>query len=201
MSDEIDIEGAAAVLAGIISGRSIESIEKELLAKGLSREKARDLLARGLAAKEAMGDQVQSLRAGQMRHPKESSPPGGKYFEAPVSSGDHMLCSDRDCPCPGQSPLDPGRTGYLYISKEVVEMRRDALTWEQLASKVQEMQKRLGATIMFDSGTANPVFLCEQGARRRNLDLEVAAADAANWAKTGSVPLRATPTTRAWWKF
>ena len=72
-------------------------------------------------------------------------------------------------------------------------MRQDALTWEQLTTKKREMEKRLGATVIFDIGTANPVFLCDQGARRRNLDLEVSAADAANWAKTGSVPLRATP--------
>jgi hypothetical protein len=38
-----------------------------------------------------------------------------------------------------------------------------------------------------------PILVCEQGAKLRNLDLEVAAADAKYWWKTGKAPLRATP--------
>jgi hypothetical protein len=38
-----------------------------------------------------------------------------------------------------------------------------------------------------------PILVCERGAKLRNLDLEVAAADAKYWWETGRVPLRATP--------
>lgn len=58
-----------------------------------------------------------------------------------------MLCSDKGCPCPGQTPLDPRTTGYLYISDEVVDMRRDALSWEQLTAKVEGLRTRLEATV------------------------------------------------------
>lgn len=51
----------------------ISSLEKDLIDKGLSQEEARELLARGLATKEAMGDQIQTLRAEQMVHPKGSA--------------------------------------------------------------------------------------------------------------------------------
>jgi hypothetical protein len=41
--------------------------------------------------------------------------------------------------------------------------------------------------------SAVPILLCKEAARRRDLDLEVAAQDAAHWWETGSVALRATP--------
>ncbi len=41
--------------------------------------------------------------------------------------------------------------------------------------------------------TIGPIFVCEQGAKRRDLDLEIAGADAKHWWNTGKVPLRATP--------
>lgn len=47
--------------------------------------------------------------------------------------------------------------------------------------------------IFGDPGTASPIMCCEQGARLRGLDLEIAAADAKYWWETGLVPLRATP--------
>lgn len=37
-----------------------------------------------------------------------------------------------------------------------------------------------------------PSLVCEQGAKLRNLDIEVAATDAKYWWKNGKVPLRAT---------
>jgi len=39
----------------------------------------------------------------------------------------------------------------------------------------------------------SPILVCEQGARLRNLDLAVAAADAKYMWETSLVPLRATP--------
>lgn len=40
---------------------------------------------------------------------------------------------------------------------------------------------------------SGPLLVCERGARLRNLDLKVAAADCRHFWKTGQVPLRATP--------
>jgi len=45
-------------------------------------------------------------------------------------------------------------------------------------------------------GTSSPILMCEQGAKLRGLDLEVAAADAKYWWETGLVPLRVTPIAR-----
>jgi len=79
-----------------------------------------------------------------------------------------VTCADTDCDC-GREPMAEGE-GFLFIS---VQVERDR-----------------GPD---GSGTAEPMLLCEQAARRRDLDLEVAAEDAANWWKTGRAPLRATP--------
>src|SRR5205085_9119964 len=51
----------------------------------------------------------------------------------------------------------------------------------------------IGFGASFTSYRIGPVLMCEQGARLRNLDLGVAAADAKQWWETGQVPLRATP--------
>ena len=42
-------------------------------------------------------------------------------------------------------------------------------------------------------GRTTALLICEQSARRRGIDLEAAAADAAHWWETGQAPLRATP--------
>ncbi|MDD4955894.1 MAG: hypothetical protein PHP17_07660, partial [Candidatus Omnitrophica bacterium] len=43
------------------------------------------------------------------------------------------------------------------------------------------------------TGTTSPIMMCKQGAILRDLDLNIAASDAAYWWKTGLVPLRVTP--------
>ena len=55
------------------------------------------------------------------------------------------------------------------------------------------MSAHIQGVIVAGSGVFLPILMCEQGARRRSLDLEVAAADARHWWDTGEVPLRATP--------
>lgn len=118
-----------------------------------------------------------------------------KYFEAGVPSGD-AVCSDGNCPCP-ETPIPRGM-GYIYVSPDVVEFRRDALTSREASEKLQRIQEegeaRTGGFLIIDpQGWAVPILVCEQGARLRRLDLEVAAADARHWWKTGLVPLRPTP--------
>ena len=127
---------------------------------------------------------------------KKRNPPSevpDNYFEVPRPDGDGY-CSDNACPC-----LDvkiPRGTGYLYVSQKVADFRRDARS-------VKEAKKKVRAAIMQalgpDAGKVivdfpSAILMCEQGAKLRKLDLEVAAADAKYWWNTGLAPLRETPT-------
>ena len=58
---------------------------------------------------------------------------------------------------------------------------------------VNFMKARLkGGAQGFVSGPM-PILVCEEGAKLRGIDMEVAAADAKRWWETGKVPLRPTP--------
>jgi hypothetical protein len=81
----------------------------------------------------------------------------------------------------------------MYVSKEVVDFRRDALTVQASEQKVALMRQRMGTFILFGQNVITSTLMCEQGAKKRGLDMNVAAADAKYWWKTGLVPLRATP--------
>jgi hypothetical protein len=118
-----------------------------------------------------------------------------KFMELPEASpGGDGLCSDNDCPCGYPGASIPRGSGYIYISKDVVDFRRDALTIREAKKKIDKLRQRLGGGVMmFDQNILAPILVCEQGARKRGLDLEVAAADAKHWWKTGKVPLRQTP--------
>ncbi len=87
-----------------------------------------------------------------------------------ASPADTATCEDGDCSC-SKEPLEPG-SGYLYINNQVVLQRKNGTASEAAAA---------------------PMLLCREAARRRDLDLEVAAQDAAHWWETGSVVLRASP--------
>ena len=115
-----------------------------------------------------------------------------EYFELKVPEGNGR-CSDDECPCAEPGTLIPRGTGYLYISQEVVDFRRDAHSIQETQRKVERMQQRLGVFIVAGAGVFAPILVCERGAKLRGLDLEVAAADAKYWWKTGLAPLRATP--------
>ena len=117
------------------------------------------------------------------------------YFEVPTPLGDGF-CSDRACPCPGVKI--PRGSGYLYISEQVVDFRRDALTIQEMAEKMARIERELERETGVDMTVLSPrwatgILVCEQGAKLRGLDLEVAAADAKHWWETGLMPLRATP--------
>jgi len=105
----------------------------------------------------------------------------------------------------------------MYVSKEVADFRKDCLTEAAARQKIQRMSVQMGgACIIAGSGVFAPILMCEQGARKRGIDLEVAAGDAKHWWQTGQVPVRATPLATAkrrettakssgqenkWWQF
>jgi hypothetical protein len=121
------------------------------------------------------------------------------FFEAPTYSSD-FLCSDDLCPCPGMTSLIPGETGYLYVSQELIGMRRDCLTSGEADRKYERLLNARGSqdglAVFIDSNVFYPIFMCREAATRRGLDLAIAAADAKHWVATGLVPLRATPKRR-----
>ncbi len=98
----------------------------------------------------------------------------------------------------------PRGSGYLHVSKEVVEFRKDARTMRearrkekrQIASMKQMVDSWGGGGFTVDSALFTPYLMCEAAARERRLDLDVAAADAKYWWETGFVPLKATPRRR-----
>jgi len=123
-----------------------------------------------------------------------------EYFEVPRPPG-NGLCSDKSCPC--SETVIPRGSGYLYISQELVDFRRDCLTYAQLQKKLENMAQSDplkdysadGLVRFLPVGTTSPIMMCKQGAILRGLDLDVAGADARHWWKTGLVPLRVTPLT------
>lgn len=116
-----------------------------------------------------------------------------KYFESDVPSGDG-LCSDNNCPCP--EVLIPRGTGYLYIKKSLVDFRKQCPTLESARKLMQNRHKQATANLggaLSGFYSLGPILVCEQGAKLRNLNLEVSSADAKKWWETGLVPLRETP--------
>jgi len=117
---------------------------------------------------------------------------GMTYFSAPRGPLFRSVCSDQKCPCP-ENEISWG-AGFLYISQEVVDFRNDALTQQDLETKVERLKQSGGFTfLMVDEALSYPILVCEEAAKLRNLDLDIAAADAKHWWETELVPLRATP--------
>ncbi|NLX97936.1 MAG: hypothetical protein GXY83_17375 [Rhodopirellula sp.] len=110
------------------------------------------------------------------------------YFECAAPAGDGR-CSDNACPCP-EVEIPRGQ-GYLFISQELVDFRRQYPGEEEAGAAMEARLQGAGFSGGFYS--ISPVLVCEQGAKLRNLDLKTAAADAAHWWATGKVALRATP--------
>ena len=116
-----------------------------------------------------------------------------RSFEAPVRN-DAGFCSEPECTC-GNAVIQKG-TGYLHISQKVVDFRKDCPTPRDLLYKFNKTQADLGCfeTFALDHGAVYPRLLCRQAAIGHQLDLDVAAQDAATWWDIGKVPLRSTPT-------
>ena len=114
------------------------------------------------------------------------------YFEFPVPDGD-AYCSERSCGCGESGTVIPRGTGYLYVSQEATEFRSPCRRWEEFREKMEQLERRGMSTALVSREKTAPVLMCEQGARKRKLNLDVAAADAKRWWETGEVPLRPTP--------
>lgn len=128
------------------------------------------------------------------------------YFEAIVPTG-NAHCFDERCHCSG-TEISRGQ-GYLCVTRECVDFRRAIPTKEQFGGFVKErIRTQLTGKLeagklaedldglmksIYYSDALSPILTCELGAKRRGLDLEVAAADARHWWRTGQVPLRPTP--------
>lgn len=114
---------------------------------------------------------------------------GQQYFEVsrPADAG---TCSDNDCPCGYPGAVIPRGSGYLYISADVVEFRRDAITERAAMEKLMRLP---GSVALLDpNAIASPILMCEAAAERRGIDKQQAASDAKHWWNTGEAPLRPT---------
>jgi hypothetical protein len=115
------------------------------------------------------------------------------FFECPIHPLDFGLCSCDNCPCYTIGTSIKRGEGFLFISKDVVDFRRDCLSRRQFMAKLKDSRNRLpNDTIPEETGL--PILVCEQGARLLKLDLAVAHQDAKRWWENGTVPLRPTPT-------
>lgn len=130
--------------------------------------------------------------AQRVAEPPQVEPPPAGYFEVPLPDGEGV-CSDGECMCGGA--LIARGTGYLYIDRNTVDFRRNAPSVEQARDKKRRLRSQMG--VMDEAaaihGRVTALLICEHSARRREIDLEVAAADAGHWWETGYAPLRATP--------
>jgi hypothetical protein len=97
-------------------------------------------------------------------------------------------CADNDCDC-SLTPLPRGG-GYIYISDEVADFRKDALSLTEVQAK---LEKLTGSGEYISVSKYAPILVCEEAAYRRNLDMVLAKEDARLYWKEGKVPLRATP--------
>ena len=207
MDSEIHRIAQTIAMSGILMGKDKESILIELESIGLTAEEANNFLITVLAATDVaqlgknLDTDIRVVHESFQKQKKVSTLNDIVFFEVPIPSEDRLLCSDNKCPCSGDESLEPGKTGLLYISKEVVSMREDAITWDELQRKLTAIKMQLKTHMFIDGGVVNPIVICEQGARLRNLDLKVAAADAEHWINTGLCPLRPTPTVKKWWQF
>ena len=117
-----------------------------------------------------------------------------KYMQCSGNERAPALCSDDTCPCGSPGASIPRGEGYMYISSDVVDFRKDCLTEAEVQSKLRQLASQADATmVVVDPASVQPILLCEAGARKRGLDLAVAASDARHWWETGQVPLRPTP--------
>jgi hypothetical protein len=136
---------------------------------------------------------AQSEAAAPVAEPPKVEPPPAGYFEVPLPDGDGV-CADDECMC-GGAVIARG-TGYLYVDRETVDFRSNAPSVEQARAKEGRVRSQMGdmdeaAAVMHGRTTA--MLVCEQSARQKGIDLEVAIADAGHWWETGQAPLRATP--------
>src|SRR5688572_9182087 len=112
-----------------------------------------------------------------------------EYFQTPLPGYGFGFCSDDECPCK-ETPIPVGE-GYLYISIDCCGFRWDCRKTAEAQTKAEGLLKERG--IILGPGVAVPILICEVGARKRWLNLEIAARDAKHWWATEQVPFRPTP--------
>lgn len=120
----------------------------------------------------------------------QATVPSIDYFESPRPTAD-SVCMHAECKCGGVAIPHGG--GYLYISEELVEFRRDARSIEAAETKASREVEGAEGAAPATPGGISAALICESAAISMKLDLHVAAADARHWWETGMAPLRATP--------
>lgn len=123
-----------------------------------------------------------------------------QYIQTSDYSRDQGLCSFDQCPCGYPGTEIPRNEGFIFLSKSVADFRKDCLTDAELLRKKAMIEAQTGSFIFWESGSLGPILICEQGAKKLGIDLEVAAADAKYWWQTGKVPCRPTPLAKKWWQ-
>ena len=124
---------------------------------------------------------------------RKASIPSVKYFMTPLCKGDHAFCDDGKCDCGNFGSVILRGQGYLYVSKEVVDIRGDCLEFAAFEEKLEKIAERLEPNTQVMVAVV-PELCCKRSAKRRRLNLAVAGDDARRWWSTGAVPLRMTPT-------
>lgn len=108
------------------------------------------------------------------------------------------LCSDNGCPC--DETVIPRGEGYIYISESCANFRKEyrtAINCEEKLNELSDHFAKKGQIYMPPNETWSAILMCNEGAKRRNLDLKVSSKDAQLWWKEGRTPCRATPETGA----
>lgn len=173
-----------SIVHAIVKGYSYQTIFDMLKSEGLPEQEMDSLVElANSGAREALKQQNVFLTGDTDRK-------GFLRWQQPQ----HLLCSDNMCPCTDKKHLKIGESAYLYISEEVVKLRKNYITLLDIQIKLLSDAKNIGSTaIQVTQGIINPIVLCEIGATQRGLDLAVALEDAKRWYENGFAPLRATP--------
>jgi hypothetical protein len=183
-----DINAARKHLA--LGGRRLDGFTEFVIAQHLQDE---DMASKAAAAPLSAKDADKS----KADHPTETIPDSDKaeyYQETPLPTSPGK-CSDSQCPCTDTKLLHG--QGYLYISPDAVEFMRDCRTSVDLGAKMGRVAIARDMDVAIEMGTLRwkfqPILICEQAAKNRGLNLDVAANDARLWWGTGKVLRRATP--------
>jgi len=116
-----------------------------------------------------------------------------EYFDSPPLMRSGGYCSLPGCPCPGDGARISAGEGYLYITKDCCNFRWDCRTEAEAEAKLERMSNASNTYFIPGPGMAGPIIVCELGAKKLQLNLAVAQADARHWWATGQVPFRPTP--------
>jgi hypothetical protein len=122
-----------------------------------------------------------------------------EYFVNTPGAQSSATCSDNECPCSPSVEFAPGQ-GYLYVSQEAADFRRDAHTLSDAQAKMERLANTSIAFLMMEPMTWTGLMICKQAAVLRHLDLSVASADAKEWWRTGCMPLRPSPRKQSIWQ-